>query len=195
MRTSTRGGSRVRDRSGTTGFALIEALIATVVLACGVMTTAYLAIASARVAVASRQNSLVAQLARTKMEHLRALAWTSDAAVVPVTDWSSDVAAAEPAPSGGVGLGLSPANSLSTNVAGFCDFLDAQGRWLGTGPTAPPGAAWVRRWSVTALPGVADTLAVSVVVAPAAPSDADGVRRARAIAGARLLSIRTRRAR
>jgi hypothetical protein len=195
MRTATSDRSRVGSCRGANGFALIEALIATVVLAGGVMTTAYLAAASATVMAASRQNGLVTQLARNKMEHLRALAWTSDAAVVPVTDWSSDVTAAEPAPSGGLGLALSPADSLSTNVAGFCDFLDAQGRWLGTGTTAPRGAAWVRRWSVTALPGVADTLAVSVVVAPAAPSDADGVRRARTIAGARLLSIRTRRAR
>lgn len=195
MRTATRDRSRVGGRSGANGFALIEALIATAVLACGVMTTAYLAVASAKVVAASRQNGLVTQLARNKMEHLRALAWTSDAAVVPVTDSSSHVAAAEPAPIGGVGLGLSPSDSLSTNVAGFCDFLDAQGRWMGNGTTAPRGAAWVRRWSVAALPGGADTLAISVVVAPAVPSDADGVRRARTIAGARLLSIRTRRAR
>lgn len=195
MRTAGWDRPRVGDASGANGFALIEALIATAVLACGVMTTAYLAAASAKVVAASRQNGLATQLARNKMEQLRALAWTSDAAVVPVTDWSSDVTAAEPAPSGGAGLGLSPADSLSTNVAGFCDFLDVQGRWLGTGTTAPRGAAWVRRWSVTALPGVADTLAVAVVVAPAVPSDAAGVRRARTMAGARLLSVRTRRAR
>ena len=183
-------------RHGTDrGFALIETLVATLLLACGVMAAAYLAIASARVQAASRRNGLVTQLARDKMEQLRALAWTSDAAVVPVTDWSSDVAAAEPTPSGGTGLGLSPPDSLSTNVPGFCDFLDAQGRWMGRGSTAPSGAAWVRRWSVTPVAGLSDTLAVAVVVTPAMPSDADGVRGARTMAGARLLSIRARRAR
>jgi type II secretory pathway pseudopilin PulG len=177
------------------GFALVETLVATLVLAAGVMALAYLAMSSARAQVASRQNGLVTQLALDKIEQLRVLAWTSDAAVVPVTDWSSDVAAQEPAPAGGTGLGLSPPGSLSTNVPGFCDFLDAQGRWLGSGGPAPPGAAWVRRWSVTALPDLADTLALTVVVAPAVSADADGVRRARTIAGARLLAVRTRRAR
>lgn len=183
------------ERCTPAGFALIETLIATLILAIGVQAVAYLAFAAARVQAASRQSVLAIQLARDKMEQLRALAFTSDAAIVPVTDLSSDVSAEEPTPSSGRGLGLSPPGSLATNAQGFCDFLDAQGRWLGAGSTPPPGTVWVRRWSIAPLSAPADTLALTVIVSPAAASNDDGVRLGRDRNGARLLSIRTRRAR
>lgn len=178
------------------GFTLVETLVATLVLAGGVMAVAYLALASARVQATARQNSVVAMLAREKLEQLRAMAWTSDAALVPISDWSSDITTQPEMATGGPGLGLSPAGSLVSNVSGFCDFADGNGRWVGGGTAPPPGATWVRRWSVRAMAELVDTLALEVVIVPAQERDASaGASLMRPIAGARLLAVRTRRAR
>ena len=51
-----------------------------------------------------------------------------------------------------MGLRPSPSDALDRNTAGYCDFLDAQGRPLGGGGVTPPVAAsFVRRWSVIPL--------------------------------------------
>jgi hypothetical protein len=58
------------------------------------------------------------------------------------------------------------------------DYLDLAGNLLGEGGSAPPGAVYVRRWSVQPAPGGAEALALQVRVNEAA----------------RLVTIRTRRA-
>lgn len=186
--------TRRADRSGQRGFTLIEVTVAAAVLACGVSAVAALSLASANAVVAARQNGTALLLARAKMEQLRALAWTSDAGLVPISDWSSDLSRALPSV-GGSGLGISPSDALARNVSGFCDHLDGDGRWVGGGAMAPRTAAWSRRWSIEALEGAPPgTLRFEVVVLRAQrgatrPNDAARLN------GVRLIDIRARRAR
>ena len=188
--TRTRRAIRTAQR----GFTLIEVTMATALLACGVSAVAALSLASANASVAARQNGMATVLARAKMEQVRALAWTSDAVLVPVSDWSSDLSRALPAV-GGSGLGVSPSGALAANVAGFCDHLDAYGRWVGDGTSAPVAAAWTRRWSIEPLAGApAGTLRFEVVVLPA-PRSAARLSSASRLNGARLIDVRARRAR
>ncbi|MEQ1912816.1 MAG: type II secretion system protein, partial [Vicinamibacterales bacterium] len=178
------------------GFTLIEVTIAVALLAVGGAGLASLALASGRANQVARQADVAQRAAVERLEQLRALAWTSDAAVVPVSDWSSNLTLAMPAGTGGPGLGASPGDTLAANVEGYVDFLDAEGRWLGGGTTTPAGAAWVRRWAVQAMSAPQDTLLLQVAVVPAGTtSAATTVASARAVNGAWLMDMRTRRAR
>jgi type II secretory pathway pseudopilin PulG len=178
------------------GFSLIEAVIAMSVLAAGTLSVAQLSIASARANAVAQESGVAQRAAREKLEQLQALAWTSDAAVLPVTDRSSDVSWTPPRASGGSGLGASPSDTLLSNVSGYCDFLDANGQWMAAGVRAPSGAAWVRRWSIQPFDSLADTLILQVLVVSARASDArQAVAAAAAINGAWLVDLRTRTAR
>src|SRR3954467_3971670 len=178
------------------GFSLIEAVVAVSLLPTGVSAAAQLALASARANASAQRAGVVQQAAREKLEQLRALAWTSDAGLVPVSDWASELTTTPPQPAGGLGLGISPGDTLSSNVQGYCDFLDANGMWLAGGTRAPAGAAFVRRWSVQTVDSLADTLALNVIVVPVGVrSSAAAVAAARGVNGAWLIGMRTRRAR
>ena len=72
-------------------------------------------------------------------------------------------------PPSGRGRGLAPgpvgAGALTANLAGYVDYLDARGAWIGTGPQPPPGTSYIRRWSIQPLSAPADdTLALAVMV-------------------------------
>jgi hypothetical protein len=69
-------------------------------------------------------------------------------------------------PKGGTGLQPSPAGALGANTVGYVDYLDANGKSLGgLAAMAPPGAAYIRRWSVEPLPINPDnTLVLQVLV-------------------------------
>ena len=178
------------------GFTLIEVTIAVALLAVGGAGLASLVLASGRANQFARQADVAQRAAVERLEQLRALAWTSDGAVVPVSDWSSNLALSVPAGTGGPGLGTSPGDTLAESVAGYADFIDADGRWVGSGTTPPVGAAWVRRWSVQALNAPPETLLLQVAVVPAAATDAvTTVASARAVNGAWLMDVRARRAR
>ena len=192
-----RGFGRLRlGQHDERGFTLIEVTIAVALLAVGGAGLASLALASGRANQFARQADVAQRAAVERLEELRALAWTSDGAVVPVSDWSSNLTLSLPAGTGGPGLGASPGDTLATSVAGYADFIDADGRWLGAGTTPPTDAAWVRRWSVHALSAPPDTLLLQVVVVPARVTGAvTTVASARAVNGAWLMDLRTRRAR
>ncbi len=183
----------IEDRRG---FSLIEVMVAVSLLALGVSAVAQLALASARAQRAASDATLAQTLARARLEELRGLAWTSDAGVVPISDWSTDVSVTPPRPSGGTGLGVSPGDALFTNADGYCDFLDARGTWLAGGTRPPAGTAWVRRWAID-LPGaLADTVRLQVLVVPVDRAAADRVvAAARATNGAWLVALRPRRVR
>jgi prepilin-type N-terminal cleavage/methylation domain-containing protein len=177
------------------GFTLIEAITAIVLVGIAATGVAQLLTMASRAAAATGASAVLQQIAREKMEQIRALAWTADG-VVPVSDWSSDLTITPTSSSGGSGLGASPPGTLAGNVGGYCDFLDATGHWMAGGDHAPGGAAWVRRWSIEPMAGLADTLFLQVVVVSAhAASDRAGVVGGRSLDGARLLSIRTRTSR
>jgi len=174
------------------GFSIIEATIAVSLLAIGVAGLAQLTVATGQANAAARRATIAQQAAAERMEQLRALAWTSDAGVVPVTDWTSDLTTT-PASTGGAGLAPTSPGSLTTNTPGYCDFLDADGRWLAGGTRAPASAAWVRRWSVAAVEPLSDTLMLRVVVIPAMADQTP--RGSTSINGASLVTMRTRRVR
>lgn len=157
-------------RGAEQGFSLIETVIAVSLLALGVSALAQVVLFAVRAAAATERISVAQQAARERLEQLRGLAWTSDAGTIPISDWATDVTRTPPAASGGTGLGVSPASALTSNTAGYCDFLDGSGRWLSGATRAPAGAAWTRRWSISYLPGADDVLVMQVVVVPAYPT-------------------------
>jgi len=188
----------VRNRDD--GFSLIEVLVAMIVVvpavigAAGMVTLAACAIRDARL------ESTAIVLASQKLEQLRALEWNADdvnggpASSDTTTDLTQD-----PPVAGGLGLTPSPVGTLSTNVAGFVDFLDAGGQWVGTGAPPPPRATFIRRWAVTPLPASGgDSLALQVLVTTVAR---DGrvtqrpARRPRLAGEAVLATVRTRTSR
>ena len=113
--------------SSDKGFSLLEALIATSIMAVGVAALAQLAGLSLYANVQARQTTVAPVLARQKIEEL-----VAEAAVG--------------------GLAPSPAGTLASDVAGYCDFVDRAGRPLGAGPSPPAESAYARRWSIEPLP-------------------------------------------
>ena len=177
------------------GFTLIEVLVAAGVLAVALAGIAPLVVMAQRAEDVARTATVAQQAARAKLEQLRALAWTSDAGAVPITDWTADLSTT-PQGNGGAGLADSGVGTLTSNRAGYCDFLDAGGAWLAGGVRPPGGTAWIRRWSVVPLAEVPDTLVLQVVVIPLATSGPEAsLRSARALNGAWLVDMRTRGAR
>lgn len=155
-----RGGCAARSAAG---YALVETLVAAgivVGLAAGVAQVAVLTGAAVRTGGAQGRALF---LAVQKMEQLQSLAWTFDAALQPVSDESTSLALDPPAPGG---RGLQASGPLAgPPAAGYVDYLDRDGRWLGTGAQPPPGTGFVRRWSVTPLtPPDGDPLLLQVAV-------------------------------
>ena len=145
------------------GFTLIEVLAALAILTTSVLGLVQVFTSTRRATTLARRMTVTSTLAAQKLDQLRSLAWTYDAAGVPVGDTQTDTTTAPELPSGGRGLAASPSGSLHANTHGYCDFLDAQGRSLGGGTTPPPEAAYVRRWSIQPLPGdPTDSLVVQV---------------------------------
>jgi len=183
-----------------TGFSLIEVLVAMVVMVPGVVGAAGLVGLAARAARDARTETVAVALASQKLEQLRTLEWNADdAGGGPAeSDVTTDTTHDPPGPAGW-GLSPSPAGSLDRNVAGFVDFLDAGGRWVGTGTVPPPRATFIRRWAVTPLPaGLNDSLVVQVLVTnvtkAAATVPRQGPRR-RLPGEALLTTVRTRTSR
>lgn len=159
--------STIVARSGTSdtsgGFSLVEVLVALALLAGGALGLLQLFSYAGRATVQARRITTASALAAQKLDQLRSLTWGYDASGLPVGDVQTDAAAMPERASGGPGLSLSPADTLDANTSGYCDFLDATGQLLGGGTTAPPEAAYVRRWAVRPLTGdPADSLVIQV---------------------------------
>jgi len=134
------------------GFSLVEVLVAVGVLAAAVLSLAQLFAAATMATASARDTGEAAVLAWQKVEQLRSLAFGTDAAGLPITDTTTDVAAAPERPAGGSGLGASPAGVLARDTPGHVDFLDAWAQSLGGGGAGgaqpPPGTRYRRRWAV-----------------------------------------------
>ncbi len=172
------------------GIALPEAMMATLILASGLLSLSYVSLASARVLASIRAHAVQTMLAREKVEQLRGLAWSS-ADGAAVSDTFTDTGAANDT-AGGTGLSPSPGGTLLDDTAGYCDFFDADGRWVGEGVPAPRDAVWARRWAIHGLAADPDTLVIEAVVVPLAGG---APRRVRPVAGAHLMAVRARHAR
>jgi type II secretory pathway pseudopilin PulG len=165
------------------GFTLIETLFAAVVTVVALVALARLTVVATHANRGAVSSTFTIVLAAQKVEQLRSLAWTFDAAgQQPRSDTSTDTANASVAP-GGTGLTASSGDTLETNIVGYCDFLDHSGRSLGGGSAPPAGTVFVRRWSIGALASSSDTLVIQVLVTPLAGRGEE----------ARLMSLRTRK--
>ncbi len=155
--------TKTRLSRADAGFTLVEicvAMMLVAIVATGVAGLCTLAIA---VCDAARVQTSATILASQKIEQLRALTWTIDAAGAVVSDRTSDLSR-DPASTGGAGLGPSPADSLDANVGGYVDYLNTSGEWVGTGASPPPLARYIRRWRVRPLAGDPDALVLQVLV-------------------------------
>ena len=147
------------------GFTLIEVLVAMAILLIAALSAMQLVAMALRTMAEARLYGVAANLASARLEQLRALRFDFDVSGMRHTDLSTDVAA-DPPTWGGRGLAPSGAGALAANTAGYVDFLDGRGRWVGTGTVAPAGAVLVRRWAIEPLDGAGDLLAVQVLVRP-----------------------------
>jgi hypothetical protein len=155
--------------------------------------------ASARANHIARGLTSTTAMAEQKIEQIRALTWgfDSDGNGLPVSDTSTNLAVFPPTATGG-GLNPSPSDALEKNTAGFVDFLDASGTWVGTGSTPPATAVYIRRWSITPLPtNPNNTLVIQVLVTPVTNELArveSAFTRTRMAGDALLITVKTRKA-
>jgi prepilin-type N-terminal cleavage/methylation domain-containing protein len=150
--------------SNEAGFSLVEVLVATGIFAIGVIALAQMFLLSTNSNRAARTTTFSMVLAQQKMEQLKSLMWGFDALGLPLSDTTTDVSA-NPATNGGSGLSPSPGNSLIQNMAGFVDYLDQYGNWVGSGSAVPAGTVYIRRWSIEPLPtNPNNTLVLQVLV-------------------------------
>ncbi len=160
----------------------------------GTVALAVLFTASTAANRSARGTTYASVLAEQKMEQLRSLAWGFDLLGLPLSDTTTDISVMPPTTSGS-GLSPSPAGSLTTNMAGFVDYLDQNGKWVGTGITAPAGTVYIRRWSIEPLPtNPNNTLILQVFVTRrTSRGTADQGSVARLPEEARLVSVKTRK--
>jgi len=183
--------------AGETGSTLVEVLVATVILATGVLTMGQLFLTSTVSNVASRNDTYATVLAEQKVEQLRSLAWGFDTQGLPVSDFTSDTSVEPLSAGGGTGLQPSPSSALQQNTPGYVDHIGANGQIVGNAVQAPGTAAYTRRWSIEPLPtNPNNTLIVQVLVMPAqrARGQADQGNVARLPNEARVVTVKTRKA-
>jgi len=154
-----------RTRHQSSGFTLFEVVVALLLLLVALAGVASLVGVSQSAAREARLQTAVTVSAIQKIEQLRSLMWAFDEGVT-VSDVSTNLTVV-PARSDGRGLSVSPSGVLAKDTSGYVDYLDGKGAWLAAGPGIPPGAVYVRRWSVEALADdPAHTLVLRVFVTP-----------------------------
>jgi type II secretory pathway pseudopilin PulG len=141
-----------RTRCGAGGFSILEVLVATSVITVAVAALAQLFAISTRANAGAKTLTFASTLAQQKMEQLRGLTWGFDIVGLPLSDTTTNTTVVPESNAGGKGLSPSPADALGKNTDGYCDFLDRNGQWLAGGTTPPDLTAFVRRWSIEALP-------------------------------------------
>lgn len=188
-----------RFSSSSRGFSLIEVIISMALLTTVSLGVAQIFAMSTRVNYVARGQTSTTAMAEQKIEQLRGLTWGFDlqGQGLPLTDTTTNLAVYPPTTTG-AGLNPSPADSLEQNTAGYVDFLDEHGTWVGTGTTPTGAAMYVRRWSVQPLPtNPNNTLVLQVLVTPIASEAtrvATAFTRTRMLTDALLVSVKTRKA-
>jgi type II secretory pathway pseudopilin PulG len=160
---------RIQSARGVT---LIETLIGLALIAALALTMASLLAFGRGVMQSTRRHTIALWLARARLEQLRGLVFGRQSlplgGVVDMTDLTTALSGREPR-LGGPGLGVSPEDTLIASRAGWVDYLDAQGRWVGEDEGSARLSAFVRRWQVRRLGGGASEVAsFEVLVAPSA---------------------------
>jgi hypothetical protein len=128
------------------GVALLEALIACMLMATALAALVHLVTRATTQSLAMRRSATALVLAQAKLEELRALPWRYDAAGAPI---SSPL------------LDISPPATLANTVDGWMEVLDR----FGDPVDEEEGAGFERRWSVARFEdGDANTLVLQVCV-------------------------------
>jgi prepilin-type N-terminal cleavage/methylation domain-containing protein len=115
------------------GFTLVEAVVATALLAVVLVGLAQLLAIGIDNNLVARRQTTAMLLAEQKIEQLRSLTWSFDVAGAPVTDTA---------------LTPSPPQSLQEDTPGFVEFLDPDGTLVTGGGGIPSTAAYIRRWAI-----------------------------------------------
>ena len=161
-------------RSACDGFSLVEILVATGLVVVAAAALAQLFAIAIHANARARATTFTVLLAQQKMEEL--------------------VAAFSQQDMSGASLGVTPAGALGRNTAGYCDYVDERGQSLGGGITPPPGAAYLRRWSIDPLPAYPDSTRILQVLATRSRGTTDAERDVtRQPDTMRLITVRTRR--
>ncbi len=151
------------------GFSLVEVLIAVGLLTAVAMSVGQLFAVAAMSNLNAKGATSSAILAVQKMEQLRGLTWgfNPDSELgLPLSDTTTNLSV-DPPTNGGSGMNPSPAGTLDNNTGGYVDFLDGEGKYLGTGSLPPNGTQYIRRWSIEPLPtNPNNTLILQVRVMP-----------------------------
>jgi len=190
---------RARFNSNSRGFSLVEVLVAMGLLTVVSMSVAQLFALTTRANVIAKGATSTTSMAEQKLEQLRSLTWGFDLSGqgLPVSDTTTNLTVTPPTHDGS-GLNPSPADSLEQNTAGFVDFLDGGGQWVGTGDKPPASAVYIRRWSITPLPtNPNNTLVIQVLVTPVVSEMArvkSQFTRTRMAGDSLLVTVRTRKA-
>jgi len=185
--------------SSERGFSIVEVAVAMGLLTVVSLGVAQLFAASTRINVMARGQSFTTILAAQKLEQIRSLTWgfDKDGLGLPVTDVTTNLTV-YPLAQNGTGLNASPDDSLERNTAGFVDYVDAQGNWVGPGLTPPATAVYSRRWLIQPLPSNPNnTLVVEVLVTPISNEHARVASqwtRTRMAGDALLITVKTRKA-
>jgi prepilin-type N-terminal cleavage/methylation domain-containing protein len=190
---------RARSNSNSRGFSLVEVLVAMGLLTAVSMGVAQLFALSTRANLIAKGATSTTSMAEQKLEQLRGLTWGFDleGQGLPLSDTTTNLSVFPPTHDGS-GLNPSPVDALEQNTAGFVDFIDGNGAWVGTGSTPPGSAVYIRRWSIQPLPtNPNNTLVIQVLVTPVASEAArvgSAFTRTRMAGDAMLVTVRTRKA-
>lgn len=185
--------------SNERGFSLIESVVSIGILTAVTVSVAQLFAVATAANLSAKGGTSTAILATQKMEQLRGLTWgfgDQNNLGLPVTDTTTDLATDPPTNSGG-GLSPSPSASLQQSVPGYVDYLDAEGKWVGTGASPATGTSYVRRWSIQPLPSNPNnTLVLQVRVVPLSREASQGpsAQNTRIRDETWLVSVKTRKA-
>jgi Tfp pilus assembly protein PilV len=135
----------VRHTHASDGFTLLEALIATLLLAGALVTLAHVVATGARQTTSMRRTIAAVVIAQSKLEELRALPWRFNAGGARLSS---------------AALALSPPDSLIVDRAGWVETLDR----FGVASDARQPQVYRRRWSIAEWAGDPDTLVLQVCV-------------------------------
>jgi type II secretory pathway pseudopilin PulG len=189
--------ARFNSSNSQAGFSLVEAIVATGLMAGALASLGQMFAISIANNVAARAGTYATVLAEQKMEQLRGLTWGFDILGLPISDSSTNTARPVEAATGGTGLAPSPSNTLTANVDGYVDYIDQFGNIIGGGTTVPPKTMFIRRWSVEPLPvNPNNTLILQVLVTKRLDRGvADTVGSVQRLRDeARLMTVKTRKA-
>lgn len=191
------GWAKSSRSSADGGFSLLEVLVSVGILAFAALSVGQLFTVATKANFASKGQTSTTLLAVQKMEQLKALTWGFDLSSsnlgLPVSDTTTDLS--QPTPTGGGhGLDPSPGGTLDTNVAGYVDYLDFDGNWVGSGGGVPGNTFYIRRWAITPLPtNPNNTLILQVHVTTVQQAQLNQAGQGRWGQDARLVSVKTRK--